>query len=581
MPIAGEDATTGMQLARNGRFAEALPFLERANRAAPADIAVLHAVGNLLTLAGRGPEADERYRAADSMIPRDLSLLCGWARISLMRGLRDQALALLQRAFAIEPRFANPGGWLESILREVADADTACHVLQALVDASPRHAGLRGVHAKFLVGDERLRDAQAAFEAYRNLRPNDVWVRVELGALALGLGEQEEATSHFRAALAGDPGNPDALWGLAELNDGFLDAGLLATVKRAIDAKPPIRVLARLHETLSRHHDRMGEYPAAWRHAARSNALTVEATPSARRYDAAQHESLVDLLVRDCPRSLFQRLRAAGNPDRRPVFVIGLPRSGTTLFERLLASHPRIAGVGEQRFAEAGWRRALAACGRSHDAFTADAVGDAAAWHLRMLEQRVRHLGLPADADRIVDKMPDNYLMAGWLAMAFPGATILHVQRDPRDVAISCWFSQFAAEAQWINELRHIAHRIEQHRRLMRHWRATIGERLVDVRYEDLVADPEAELRRALAAMGLDWHPDVLASSERRGYVGSSSRQQVREPIHGRSIARWRHYAVAMEPILGRLDAIATEDVLDFAPQPRVEDDAVFAGAEG
>ncbi|HEY2344941.1 MAG TPA: sulfotransferase [Xanthomonadaceae bacterium] len=569
--MTGSDATTGMQLARMGRFAEALPYLDRANRAAPVDVPVLHAAGNLLVLAGRGAEANERYRLAASLLPKDLNLLCGWARISLMMGLRDQATDLFERAFAIEPRHANPGGWLESILREVTDMDTACAVLQALVDRHPEHAGLRGVHAKMLMANERLLDAQAAFEAYRALRPNDNWVRVELGGLAAGRGDLDAARTHFRAVLASDPGNPDALWGLAELDDHRLDDDLLATVKRAIAAQPAIRVLVRLHEILARHHDRVGEFPAAWRHAARTNALAIEATPPPQRYDAGQHESRVDTLTSHYTRSLFERLRGAGSPDRRPVFVIGLPRSGTTLLERMLAAHPRIVGVGEQRFAEIGWKHALAACGQSHDALSGSAIDESAAWHLRMLEQRVRHLGLPADADRIVDKMPDNYLIAGWLGVVFPHATIIHVQRDPRDVALSCWFAQFTGEAQWINELRHIAHRIEQHRRLMQHWHATIGERLVEVRYENLVADPEAELRRLLAALGMEWHPDVVAFAERAGYVATASRMQVREPIHSRSLARWRNYAVALEPILGRLDAVAIADAIDGQRSPCIE----------
>ncbi|HTA63977.1 MAG TPA: sulfotransferase [Xanthomonadaceae bacterium] len=576
--MSGSDAMTGMQLARMGRFAEALPFLDRANRAAPIDVPVLHAAGNLLVLAGRGAEADERYRLAASLLPKDLNLLCGWARVSLMMGLREQALDLFDRALAIERRYANPGGWLESILREVADADTACHVLQALVDRHPQHAGLRGVHAKMLLANERLQDAQCAFEAYHAMCPHDVWVRVELGGLAAGRGDPDTARAYFRAALKSDPGNPDALWGLVELNGWRLDDALLKTVRNAIAAKPATRVLARLHETLARHHDRAGEFPAAWRHAARTNALMIEATPPPQRYDLAQHESRIDTLVRDYTTLLFERLRGAGSKDRRPVFVIGLPRSGTTLLERMLAAHPRMVGVGEQRFAEAGWKRALAASGQSHDTLPAQAIDEAAAWHLRMLEQRVRHLGLPAGADRIVDKMPDNYLMAGWLCMAFPGATIVHIRRDPRDVALSCWFAQFTGEVAWINELRHIAHRIEQHRRLMRHWRATIGERLIEIRYEDLVAEPETEARRILAASGMDWHPDVAAFAERRGYVGSASRQQVREPIHGRSLARWRNYEVALQPILDRLHAIAAQDAIDADDLHCAEQDVVPAG---
>ena len=574
--MTGSDATTGMQLARMGRYAEALPCLDRANRAAPTDLPILHAIANLLVLFGRGAEADERYRVAASRLPKDLGLLCGWARVSLMIGLRDQALDLFELALAIEPEYASPGGWLEGILREVADPDTTCDLLGTLADRHPEHAGLCAVRARTALANERVQDAQSAFERYHALRPDDAWALIELGGLAAARGERDAALAHFHAVLAGDPGNADALWGIAESNDWRLDSALLGAVKRAIAAGPSVRVLARLHETLAKHHDRSGEHAAAWRHAARANALSIEATPSAQRYDAGQHEARIDILVRHYTTPLFERLRDAGSADQRPVFVIGLPRSGTTLLERMLSAHPGIVGAGEQRLAEAGWKRALAASGGSHDALSASAIDEAAAWHLQMLEQRARHLGLPAHAERNVDKLPDNYLMAGWLHLAFPNAAIVHVQRDPRDVAISGWFAQFG-NVQWINELRHIAHRIEQHRRLMRHWQDTLGDRLIEVRYEDLVADPEAELRRALAAMRMEWHPDVVAFAGRKGYVATASRQQVREPVHTRSLARWRHYAGALEPILGRLDLIAAQDAIDLAQAPQIENDAVSA----
>jgi hypothetical protein len=242
--------------------------------------------------------------------------------------------------------------------------------------------------------------------------------------------------------------------------------------------------------------------------------------------------------------------------------VIGLPRSGTTLLEQMLASHPRIIGVGEQYIAAASLKHALDAARGSHAMLSAHAVGDAAARHLLALEKRLLRLGIQRPADRIVDKLPDNYLLAGWLRIAFPNAAIIHCLRDPRDVALSCWLTQFS-DVPWSYDLHHIAHRIEQHRRLLSHWRATIGDRLIEIRYERLVADPESELRRALAAIQLDWHPDVLAFADRRGFVASASRQQVREPIHARSVARWRNYEHALQPILSRLDPIAAQDALD------------------
>ncbi|MBS0461165.1 MAG: sulfotransferase [Proteobacteria bacterium] len=562
----GTDASLGMQLAREGRFAQALPLLDRANRAAPADVALLNAVGNLLVLAGRGDDAQQRYRLAATALPFDLKLLCGWARISLMLGDPAQAAELFARAIAVDRRCAHPGGWLESILFEVADADTAADLTQALVARLPSHSGVRGVHAKMLLACERLNDAQAVLETYLSMCPHDIWARVKLGGLAVGRGDQQTARSCFLAALERDRYNPDALWGLAELVGFGLDADQIATLETAIACSPQANVRARLHEALVLCHERGGDPQAAWRHATSANALRLQATAPTLRHDTHRHEQRVIELIGHCTQPLLERLRTAGNPDTRPVFVIGLPRSGTTLLERMLAAHPHIVGVGEQGFAEAAWRRAVAACGQSHAGLTQEAVASAANWHLRRLEQRVRNLGLQRDAARIVDKLPDNYLLAGWLSVAFPTAAIIHVQRDPRDVALSCWLRQFGDNAHWIHDLDHIAHRIELHRRIMRHWRAALGSRVTEVRYEDLIAEPEVQLRRILAAMGVDWHPGVLDFAQHGSYVATASRMQVREPIHARSMARWRRYAFGLEPILPRLSAVAMHDAIEATP---------------
>ncbi|MBS0463472.1 MAG: sulfotransferase [Proteobacteria bacterium] len=160
--------------------------------------------------------------------------------------------------------------------------------------------------------------------------------------------------------------------------------------------------------------------------------------------------------------------------------------------------------------------------------------------------------------------MPDNYLLLGWLRIAFPQAAIIHCVRDPRDVAFSCWLTQFAA-VPWSFDLAHIAARIEQHRRLMRHWRSLFGGTLTEVRYEDLVAHPEPQLRRALHAIGLDWHPNMLDFHEGRRFVGSASMRQVREPLNTRSVGRWRNYAEALATVLPQLDAVARQDEIELA----------------
>jgi len=564
MRMSSSDAATGMHLAQMGRLVEALPYLDRANRQAPTDVPLLHAAANLLLRAGRGEDAIERYRIAASLSPDDAGILGGWTRALLIIGDRDRAVALVERTLALDPHYANVGGMLDRSLRETTDADAACELLQALVERNPQHAGLRGLHGQALLTAERLQEAQEAYEGYRDLLPLDPLPRVELGALATSRGDRAAALEHYRSALEADPGYAAALWGFAQASGWRLEPEMLDSIRRMAESERNPRALAGLQDILARHCDRIGDYPAASLHAARANALMAQMIPQQDRYDGRRHEQEIANTIRGFASQLFDRLRDAGRPERRPVFVIGLPRSGTTLLEQMLASHPGIVGVGEQSIAAASLHRAMASAGGSLENLTPAAVDDAATWHLEMLYKRVQRLANRGAADRIVDKMPDNYLLAGWLRIAFPNATIIHCLRDPRDVALSCWMTQFAG-VPWSLDLQHIAHRIEQHRRLLHHWRGAIGDHLTDIRYEQLVADPEAELRRALAAIGLDWHAGVLAHADRKGFVASASRQQVREPIHARKVARWRNYEHALRPILPRLDAVAAQDERDAA----------------
>lgn len=562
-PMISTDAMTGMKLARMGQFAEALPFLEHANRDAPADLPVLHTVASLLLWAGRGSEAAERYQFTAALFPQEISVLSGWARALLLTGERDRAWAMFERALALDPDYAKPGGLLDTQLREALDADALCDVLQVLVDRQPSHPGLLGLYAEALQTAERLPEARAAHERCRELCPLDPLPHVKLGGLASSHGDTVAALAHYRSALEIRPDHIAAIWGCVQVGGWRLEPETLAQVERLAQSEHPPRDLAALHEILARHHDRVGNFAAASVHWADTNALMAQTVPPPLRYNARQHETDIGELIGSNTAELFQRLRDAGRHERQPVFVIGLPRSGTTLLEQMLASHPDIVGVGEQAFAKASLKKALAASGGQYETLTAEAVHQAAAWHLQVLDSRVQRMTGVRHAHRVVDKLPDNYLLAGWLSIAFPKAAIIHCLRDPRDVALSCWMTQFT-HFSWSHDLQNITHRIEQHRRLLRHWRHTLGNRLVEIRYERLIADPETELRDALAAIRLDWHPDMLAFAERKHFVASASKLQVREPIHARSVARWRNYAQALQPVLHRLHAIAEQDAQDF-----------------
>ncbi len=549
-----------------GRFTDALPYLDRANRAAPTDLPLLHAVANVLQSTGHGAEAVARYRYSADLLPDNAEVFTGWARASLLIGENAQATALLERALTLEPRFADPGGLLDMLLTELNNSDTSCSLLEPLVTRHPERANLLLQYAYALTASEYLDAAQDAYKRYSVLQPQDPLPHVELARLAVNRSGFEGAIRHLHAAFVIDPDFPPALWEKSQIDGGRLDETTLDRVLKLVHSEPDPWRLSSLHDVLVRHYDRIGEYATAAAHVASVKKLDRQLALPQNHYDPGPRERETDVTIANFTSEVFDRLRDMGSSDHRPVFIIGMPRSGTTLLQQMLVSHPAIISVGEQRFADASFRRAMVEAGSVMlEAVPATVIADAANWHLQQVEEHIRRLSLRSDAERIIDKLPDNYMFAGWLSIAFPNAAIIHCLRDPRDVALSCWRTQFS-KINWSLDLDYIVRRIEQHRRLMRHWRSTIGSHLTEIRYERLVADPETELRRLLTATGLDWHPDVLDFAERKGFVRSASQYQVRQPLNSRGIGHWRNYQDALQPILPRLNAIAEQDALEAGP---------------
>ena len=259
----------------------------------------------------------------------------------------------------------------------------------------------------------------------------------------------------------------------------------------------------------------------------------------------------IDSLLSGFDRDLFARLATAGSPSRRPVFVFGLPRSGTSLVEQVLASHSQIHGAGELRLARTSFEAIPGILGRSGSpcecipALDGQTAFDLAQLHLENLNEFDGGCN-----SRIVDKMPDNYMYIGLLAIMFPKAVFLHCKRDLRDVAVSCWMTDFRS-IRWANDQSHIARRFQQYQRVMNHWKTVLPVSVHDVNYEETVTDLESVARRQIEACGLSWEPACLEFHRTLRPVRTASVMQVRQPVYHQSVARWKHY----EPVLGELFA--------------------------
>jgi hypothetical protein len=299
--------------------------------------------------------------------------------------------------------------------------------------------------------------------------------------------------------------------------------------------------------------DARGNFARAADLAARANAaLKEESRRLGQAFDPEEHRAYVEQIMRAYAPDHFERTRRWGLETDVPVFVLGLPRSGTSLVEQILASHPQVFGAGELSFMRDIYRSLPGLVGRKAPGI--ECVGGLTPEMVRTLaSQYLDRVRMQAPfATRIVDKMPDNYLMLGLIVTLFPNARIIHTRRDVRDVGLSCWLTHFK-NIRWACDLEHIGVRIREYLQLMDHWRRVLPGRMLEVDYEQLVADLEPAARKMIDWLGLPWEPSCLDFHRTKRVVRTASMAQVREPIYRRSVNRWRNYRTVLGPMLGKL----------------------------
>jgi tetratricopeptide (TPR) repeat protein len=369
-------------------------------------------------------------------------------------------------------------------------------------------------------------------------------------------GEIELSCASARSALAVNPKLAEAHWRLAITLRGRLPDAEVQAIERLID-DPSMSAGARafLHFGLGAVLDDRRLHAQAASHLEKANALQSDVfTAMGRGHDPDADSWFISRMIATFDAVLFARGRGWVEPDPRPVFVVGLQRSGTTLVEQILASHPRIHGAGELHDVGQVFRRlpdiAGLIAGDSFDALKfLDPVSAKAA--ARIYLERLDALA-PPSAARVVDKLPDNIRFLGLIALLWPGARVIVCSRDLRDIALSCWLNGFAFL--WSKSWEHIARRFADYQRIVAHWRHTQALEWLDVRYEDLVGDLETHARRLIDFIGVEWDPACLEFHSTQRVVRTPSLLQVRQPIHSGAVGRWKNYEPSLQPLFHALD---------------------------
>ena len=550
-----------------GKLREAERLARRVIAEVPDQPDALHLLATVALDSGRADLAVDLYQRLLRRHPAIPIAQNNLGNIFQERREWQRAIACYEAALAHDPRYVSAYFNLGRALLHINDPARAESCLRKAAALEPSDAQVRSTLARALV--EQGKNEEALEEVGRSvaLDPASADLRNDAGVVHGTLGNFETAREFYRSALALDPSMAKAALNLAKSKRFTAqhdeDADLIHAVSRHPAASPGDQ--RDLHLALGKIHDDRGEWESAFSHYEQANRPFAEA--ALRQVDESL--ALMDRMRTVFDAGWFQALSAPASPDPTPVFIVGMPRSGTTLVEQLLAAHPEVHGAGEL----SGILR-LAGEAASHAGVEVDPMrtgvvsmnaalrpGTGAAYPecVRTLgteriaafgERYLAHLRVhSSEAARISDKLPGNYLHLGFIATILPGAKIIHCRRDPLDTAISVYFTDFMVEHEYSNDLRAIGRLIRAMRALMAHWEAVIGERILTVDYEALVADPEPVVRAMVAHVDLEWDDACLRHHKVARAVHTASVWQVRQPVYRRSAGRARHYDRFLGPL--------------------------------
>ena len=551
---AGSLHLLGVVAAQSGRFGEAEALIGAALRADPANADALGDLGNVLRGLGRGEDAVRAYQAAVALKPESAQAAfnLGLALSSLHRD--NEAADAFRRTLELSPGHYLAHNSLAVTLRRLGRPAEAETVLQRAIalqrDQADAHLNLGNVLHDLGRSDE----AFAAFETARQLSPGRAEPSNNLALALRELGRTDEALAATDAALAADPNSPSAWYIRSDLKRfSAIDPDIAAMESLLAIAGPrnlSADALIQLQFALGKAWRDAGDVDRAFGHYAEGNRRK-RATFA---YDASADAARIAAYATATPAEVLARLAGSGVADARPVFVVGMPRSGTTLVEQILASHSAIASVGETAAlgeaiqAAAGAHRALISAAEYERLLSPEPLRAVANGYLRRLPESA--------AARVVDKTPANFQFAGVIALALPGAHIIHCRRDPADTCLSCYTTLFTGRQDFAYDLAELGGYYRAYSAAMAHWRAVLTpDRLLEIDYEALVDDLEGQARRMIAFCGLEWEPACLDFHRSGRRVQTASASQVRRPVYRGSIGAARAFEAHLAPLLEALGA--------------------------
>ena len=501
-------------------------------------------------------EAEQVYRQILGRHPDNVTAMRLWARLGIRQKRYEDAEILLARVVEVAPDFNQAWADLVTVQYEQQKLDEAAESARRLIKLDPGvpngYLLLASAQASAGHHDEALR----AFDDALAVAPKHVGALCGKGNVCRTVGDQAGAIAAFRSSIEANPLQAEAYWNLANLKTFRFDDTELGDMLDLLgDERIPPEGQVQLNNALGLGFEGRGDYDRAFEYIDRGNALRREQ----EFYDRVENEEMVDMSIEVFNEDFLHANAGRGDPDPAPIFIVGLPRSGSTLIEQILASHSLVDGTHELR--ELGMVvKSDPRLGRFNPRYPKSLVD--------IDPERLRHLGTEyirrtrrfrGEGPFFTDKNPNNYVHAGLLHLILPNAKIIDARRHPLDSCLGSYKQLFAQGQPFSYDLVELGEYYLEYDRLMKHWHEVLPGNVLEVHYEKVVADLEGQVKRILDHCGLPWEDACLRFHETERAVKSASSEQVRQPIYSTSLNTWRRYERHLGPLIEVLEPILSE----------------------
>jgi len=576
----------GLALLADSQPGPAIKFLQQAAVAVPGRAATHFALGKALAATGRGAEADRAYeksfqlnpthgalaRAAEAqrngdmeraekalreLLARDpdnVTALRMLGSIALEANRLPAAYRLLERAVELAPGFILAWNDLASLYVKEDRYDDALEKVEHAISLDPLQPGSYVIKGNILSRAQRHEASLAAYQQTLELNPGHGGALAGKGHVLKTIGRQEESIEAYRKCIQAHPRLGEAYWSLANLKTLEFNEREVKVMHHMVeDAKLPDEPKVNFFLSLGKHYENQENFDQAFQFYRRGNELRR----GHEMYDPVQTQVIHDRIIKVFTTGFFAQRSGWGDPDPSPILVVGLPRSGSTLIEQILASHSQVEGTMELP----DLSRTIREINRSRkkdrveypEATTDLGKEDVNALGRFYLESTQRYR---TGKRYFIDKMPNNFSNTGFLHLILPNAKVINARRHPMDSCMGCYKQLFFKGQSFTYDQFELGQYYLQYQRIMDHWHQVLPGRVLDVHYEQMVLDQEAQTRRLLEFCGLPWEQQCLRFYETDRAVNTASSEQVRQPIYTKSLNFWKNYESHLGELIGILEPL-------------------------